>query len=309
MNVLVTGGAGTLGQNIIKHFSHRFGAIHVVDNFVTSTRESLSNHKNVTIHEGSVADFSFLEKTFMESKPHLVFHLAASYKDPTDWSEDIDTNVHGMSNVVRLSIEQKVAKLVNVQTVLSYGRPKQIPISESAPYSPESSYAITKSAAEQILAMSGLPYLSLRLGNVISPGLAIGPIPTFYQRISEGIASSVTDSVRDFLDIRDFIDFLDIALFGKGAQGVFNVSSGVGVSILDIYRIIASLLKSELVPNLVEVDKDDIPTIVLDPSKACRELGWKAKVPLHESVEMCLESYRLRGGVGQIYSHLRGGQR
>lgn len=309
MTTLVTGGAGTLGSNIIRHISDQNESIHVVDNFSTGSKKSLNGLPNVTIHDGSVGDFEFMEKVFKKAKPRLVIHLAASYRDPDDWQQDIQTNVQGMSNTLKLSMHHGVKKFINVQTVLCYGRPTELPIPESAPTAPESSYAITKTAAEQLLILSGVPFLSIRLGSVISPGLAIGPIPTFYQRIKAGLTSKVTSSVRDFLDIQDFLAFLDIALAREEAQGIFNVSSGVGIPISEIYRIVAAALKSDMEPTITEVGKDDIPAIVLDPTKARELLGWKSKVPLEESINRCIQDYDLTGGVQEVFSHLRGDNR
>jgi UDP-glucose 4-epimerase len=110
--------------------------------------------------------------------------------------------------------------------------------------------------------------------------------------------------VRDFLDIEDFLDALDLVL-GKGSPaGVFNISSGRGVSMLEIHDAMAHLLGKATSPEVLEPQADDIPEIVLDPSLTTRALGWIAKVPLRESLNKCVDSYK-RDGIGEIYTHLR----
>jgi UDP-glucose 4-epimerase len=306
MKLLITGGSGTLGKQIIQNYSKKFIEIHVLDNFATSSSDSLSEIKGVQVHEGSVSSISDVENVFGICKPTHVIHLAASYKDPNDWQEDILTNVLGMANVIRFSEKHKVEKFINVQTVLCYGRPAKIPISVDSPLNPESSYAITKVAAENLLRASSLSYASLRLGNVVAPGLSIGPIPNFYKNITAGEKSKATETIRDFLDIDDFMRALDIVIDGDSPSGVFNISSGKGVSMPEIYKIVEKLLDVDGVLEISETQKDDIPEIVLDPGETKRTLGWQATVPLEDSIKKCLESYK-EHGIGNIYTHLKRG--
>jgi nucleoside-diphosphate-sugar epimerase len=233
-----------------------------------------------------------------------VIHLAASYKNPDDWDEDISTNIVGMINLVREAQTAGIEKFINIQTVLCYGRPNTLPIPVDAPLKPESSYAISKVAAESYLINSNLPFVSLRLGSVISPGLSIGPIPNFFKNILSGLPSRVTKSVRDFLDIDDFLDAFELVINKGSPTGVFNISSGRGVSMLEIYDGMSDLLGGKTAPEILDPQADDIPSIVLDPAEASAVLGWVAKVPLSESLTKCIESYK-RDGIGEIYTHLR----
>lgn len=306
MRLLVTGGAGTLGLQVINHLYSSAQSIHVIDNFATSEVEALSGFPNVVLHEGTVASQEVVDNAFLNSKPTHVIHLAASYKDPSDWHEDISTNISGMANVIKASEENGVRKIVNVQTVLCYGRPEVLPIGIDAPLRPETSYAITKTAAEQFLVSCGLPFASLRLGNVISPGLAIGPIPSFYKKLKNGERVFATRSVRDFLDIQDFLALLELVLIEDSPSGVFNVSSGNGTSMEGIFELVNSYLGGNSQPEIRDPQPDDIPEIILDPSHTFQTLGWQARVQLKDSVDSCLKSYDARG-VGNIYSHLKGG--
>jgi nucleoside-diphosphate-sugar epimerase len=260
--------------------------------------------QKVKIFDGSVASKDLVKSVFKSTNPTHVIHLAASYKNPDDWDEDISTNIVGMINLVREAQTAGIEKFINIQTVLCYGRPDTLPIPVDAPLKPESSYAISKVAAESYLIKSNLPFVSLRLGSVISPGLSIGPIPNFFKNIQSGVVSKVTKSVRDFLDLDDFLRAFDLVLEKGSPIGVFNISSGRGVSMLEIYDGMSDLLGGEAVPEILDPQADDIPAIVLDPTEASAALGWVAKVPLRESLDKCIESYK-RDGIGETYTHLR----
>jgi len=304
VRLLVTGGAGTLGKHIIRHMYGLAESISVIDNFATSDSSSIASLDKVKIFEGSVASQDLVMAAFKDSNPTHIIHLAASYKNPDDWEEDVATNILGMINLVRECQSGGIEKFVNIQTVLCYGRPDALPISEDAALKPESSYAISKVAAELFLINSTVPYVSLRLGSVISPGLSIGPIPNFFKNLMAGVPSKVTRSVRDFLDLEDFLDAFDLVLGKDSPEGVFNISSGRGVSMLEIHDAMSDLLGKETSPEVLDPKADDIPEIVLDPAGANTALGWVAKVPLRESLNKCIESYK-RDGVGEIYTHLR----
>lgn len=304
MRLLVTGGAGTLGTHVIRHLYDLAESISVIDNFATSDRSSLDDLQKVKIFEGSVSSKDLVTSVFQSSNPTHVIHLAASYKNPDDWDEDVSTNIVGMINLVREAETAGIEKFVNIQTVLCYGRPNTLPIPVDAPLKPESSYAISKVAAESFLINSKLPFVSLRLGSVISPGLSIGPIPNFFKNIQSGVASKVTKSVRDFLDLDDFLAAFDLVLDKSSPTGVFNISSGQGVSMLEIHDGMSELLGVDTVPEILDPQADDIPAIVLDPSDAGAVLGWVAKVSLLDSLSKCIESFK-RDGIGEIYTHLR----
>jgi len=304
MRLLVTGGAGTLGTHLIRHLYDLTESVSVIDNFATSDRSQLDDLQKVKIFDGSVASKDLVKSVFKSTNPTHVIHLAASYKNPDDWDEDISTNIVGMINLVREAQTAGIEKFINIQTVLCYGRPDTLPIPVDAPLKPESSYAISKVAAESYLIKSNLPFVSLRLGSVISPGLSIGPIPNFFKNIQSGVVSKVTKSVRDFLDLDDFLRAFDLVLEKGSPIGVFNISSGRGVSMLEIYDGMSDLLGGEAVPEILDPQADDIPAIVLDPTEASAALGWVAKVPLRESLDKCIESYK-RDGIGETYTHLR----
>ena len=303
--ILITGGAGSLGTNLVEHLLPRGHQILVLDNFATGKRGVLPDLEGLTSVEGSVTDESLLETLLTEFSPEIVIHSAASYKDPTDWLTDIDTNVRGSAVVSRAAERHSVKRLINFQTALCYGIPEIIPIPIDHACRPFTSYGISKTAGEQFILRSNVPSVSIRLANVTAPRLAIGPIPTFYQRLSTGKSCFCSDTVRDFLDIDDFLDFIDLALDPTGPSGVFNLSTGIGHSIKEIFE---GALKHLGLPPTTEVpivpaQPDDVPCVILDPSETTKAFGWTARVSFDIMLSKMFTWYD-EHGVTDLYSHL-----
>ena len=308
MRLLITGGAGCLGANLIDHYSDQNGiSIAVLDNFATGHRASLPEEgERLTVREGSVADRSTVDQLFDEFKPTHVIHSAAAYKDPDDWAEDSQTNVQGSVYVAEASLRHDVKRLVNFQTALCYGRPAAVPIPVSAPVAPFTSYGISKTAGEQYILMSELKAVSLRLANITGPRLSIGPIPTFYTRLKEGKSCFCSDTVRDFMDMDDFLSIMDCVLRDDAPTGVYNVSTGEGKTIKDVFDQVVDYLGislSEDVP-IVPPGDDDVPAVVLDPAETEKAFDWKAKVSFEETINKMLRWYD-EHGVKEVYAHLK----
>ena len=88
MKILITGGAGCLGSNLIEHFLPKNIEICVIDNFATGKRESIPEQPGLKVIEGSIANADLVNKVFLDFMPTHVIHSAASYKDPNNWIED-----------------------------------------------------------------------------------------------------------------------------------------------------------------------------------------------------------------------------
>jgi Nucleoside-diphosphate-sugar epimerases len=307
MRILITGGAGCLGSNLTERYLEAGHAVCILDNFATGQRGSLPEaHPLMTVVEGSVYDRPLVDRVFGDFAPTHVIHSAAAYKDPDNWIEDTRTNVEGTIHVVEAARTARVRRFVNYHTALGYGRPDSLPIPVSAPARPFTSYGISKQAAEHYLAISGLPYVSLRLANITGPRLAIGPIPTFYTRLKAGKGCFCSKTVRDFIDMDDFFTVMDLVMKDGAPTGMFNVSTGTGHTIKEIFDIVVDHLGitlSEPVPE-VEPGADDVPAVVLDPSETVRAFGWQPRYSFEETVRRMLAWYD-RHGVTAIYSHLK----
>jgi nucleoside-diphosphate-sugar epimerase len=305
VRILITGGAGCLGANIVDHLLPARHEILVIDNFATGHRGALPVTPLVTIIDGSIAQQALVDRCFADFAPQWVIHSAAAYKDPSNWREDVHTNVLGTINVVDAARRTGVKRFINFQTALCYGRPQQVPIPIDHALAPFTSYGISKTAGEQYLALSGLSFVSLRLANVTGPRLAIGPIPTFYKRLKSGQKCFCSGTVRDFLDHSDFLALINCVLDENAPIGVFNASTGEGHTIQEVFDVVADHLAVTL-PEPVPVvppAADDVPSVVLDASVTEQAFGWKAKISFRESIVRTLRWYD-EHGVGAIFSHL-----
>ena len=305
MRILITGGAGCLGSNLLEHWLPQGHQLLVLDNFATGKRELVPEVEGLTLVEGSVADHETVDGCFARFAPEVVIHSAASYKDPDDWAEDTRTNVLGSAHVAKAAAAHGVRRVVNFQTALCYGRPRELPIPVDHPSAPFTSYGITKTAGEQFLLLSGVPTLSLRLANVTGPRLAIGPIPTFYKRLKAGQSCFCSDTARDFLDMQDFLRFMDLAIVDGAPSGVFNLSTGEPHTIREIFDIVADHLglgRPEV--PVVPAGADDVPVVALDASATLAAFGWQPQVAFEDIIRRQLAWYDAHG-VTDVYSHLK----
>ncbi len=242
----------------------------------------------------------------------VVVHAAASYKDPDDWEEDIETNAKGTINIVRASQEANVKRIVYFQTALTYGlSPVEQPITLNSPlFSGKSeggsSYAISKTTAEQYIELSGLDFLSFRLANAYGPRNLSGPLPTFYHRLTEGKPCFVMDTRRDFIFVDDLVNVVMGALDGKGSRGYYHISTGTDYSIKELFDSTLKALEITLEEEVAvkERGKDDVYTILIDPSKTEEDFGWSADTPLEEGIRRSIEWYKSHG-ITQTYTHLK----
>jgi len=303
--ILITGGAGCLGSSLLERFLPQGHACMVIDNFATGHRQVVPEGvAGLTVIEGSIADADLVDRCFSTFRPTHVIQSAAAYKDPANWAEDAVTNVVGAIHVAKAAEAHGVRRLVNFQTALTFGLADTVPIPVTAPSRPFTSYGISKTAGEQYMLMCKVPSVSLRLANVTGPRLAIGPIPTFYTRLKAGKPCFCSATKRDFLDMSDFLSVVDIVMADDAPTGVFNVSTGEGKWIKDVFDAVADYLdvRPGDVP-IVPLGDDDVAEVVLDPTETERRLGWKAKLDFAETIRRTLEWYDAHG-VSAIHSHL-----
>ena len=308
MNILITGGAGFIGSHLAEQLLARGDHLWVIDNFATGRRDNLKPHAHLTLVEGTIADANLVQNAFQYARPNLVIHAAASYKDPENWVEDVHTNVLGTANVVRAAQKAQVKRFIYFQTALCYGlKPKEQPITLAHPIcSTGSSYAISKTAAEQYVELSGLDFISFRLANAYGPRNLSGPLPTFYQRLTTGKPCFVMDTRRDFIFIDDLVACVMKAVDGKGSKGPYHISSGGDFAIKELFDETVKALGIKLDKD-VEVRPrlpDDTFTILLDPSKTQRDFAWQASTPLTIGVHKAIEYYQAHG-INQTFTHLR----
>jgi UDP-glucose 4-epimerase len=308
VKVLITGGAGFIGSHLADRLLLRGDQVLVIDNFATGRRDNLRPQAGLRLVEGTIADAARVEEAFASFQPECVVHAAASYKDPADWSEDARTNVVGTGHVVRAAESARVRRLLYLQTALCYGlHPLEQPITLSHPVRPEgSSYAISKTAGEQYVFLSGLDCLSFRLANAYGPRNLSGPLPTFFHRLSGGKKCFVMNTRRDFIFVSDLVEVLVRALDGAGKRGAYHISSGADYAIQELYDATVAALgisPAEAV-EVRERNPDDVFSILLDPSRTHEDFAWRVSTSLAEGVRQAVAYYRAFG-ISQTYTHLQ----
>jgi UDP-glucose 4-epimerase len=307
MKVLVTGGSGLVGSTVIDLLLARGDEVVAIDNFATGRRDNLKLHPCLRLVEDSISDAQTVDRLIGDFRPDIVVHTAASYKDPDDWHSDALTNCVGTANVARSCKDYKVARLIYFQTALCYGtKPREQPITLDHPLEPvNSSYAISKTAGEHYIQYSGLDWVTFRLANVIGPRSVSGPLPIFFERLSQGKRCFVTAARRDFVFVHDLARAVLQAADGIGS-GTYHFSSGRDVAIKDLYDevVLAMKLNDYPEPEIRPLGRDDAPTILLDPSRTLRDFGEIGFTPLNEIVAQTVAYYRDHGVQGG-YTHLR----
>jgi UDP-glucose 4-epimerase len=311
VKVLITGGSGFIGSHLADRLLADGHEVLVVDNYATGRRDNLEERDGLTIVEETIEDGAAVDRIWSDFGPDFVVHAAASYKDPDAWGPDVSTNALGTVNVVRASQAAGVDRILYFQTALCYGTtPIEQPVTLDHPILPDSSYAISKTAGEQYIAMSGLDWVSFRLANAYGPRNISGPLPTFYHRLTEGKPVFVMDTRRDFIYVDDLVDVVTQAVVDGTGHGAYHISSGSDFSIKELFDATIEALPEVSLDEEVEVrpkGEDDAYTILLDPSRVRDDFGWEPKTPLAEGVRRAIDYYRERG-IEQTFTHLRVGE-
>ncbi|TAK22310.1 MAG: NAD-dependent epimerase/dehydratase family protein [Chloroflexota bacterium] len=308
MKALITGGAGFIGSHLADRLLDRGDEVLVIDNYATGRRDNLKPRSGLTIVENTIADGQVVDDAIGSFGPDIVVHAAASYKDPDNWAEDSRANVLGTANVVRACMKRGVGRIIYFQTALCYGlQPIERPITLNHPLHPEaSSYAISKTAGEQYIRLSGLNWLSFRLANAYGPRNLSGPLPTFFQRLTSNRPCFVMDTRRDFIYVHDLVDCVLRAIAKSALNGAYHISSGADFSINELFDAALKALNITL-EKPVEVrprGADDAFTILLDPSRTITDLGWRPTTSLTDGVAAAIAYYR-EYGIAETYTHLR----
>jgi len=326
MNILITGAAGFIASHLIEALLPKCDFLVGIDNLETGRSQNLSavlESRNFfyAFCDISVSE-SLFESIFKLADWDVVIHCAASYKNPKNWVRDVEVNCLGTTNLLELCRKQKALKrLIYLQTSLCYGlSPDSLcyglspdsPIKISSPISPApNSYAITKTCAEQMIAMSGIPFVSFRLANCYGPRNLSGPIPIFFKNIVNGKVSHIVNTRRDFVYIEDLVKLIVRSVQGEGNKNYYHISTGRDYSILEIHQVMLSILGDGKYPGpspigkVVEKNSGDVATLLLDPSETKEDFpGWKADTSLEIGLESAIEWYKTNE-INETYSHLR----
>lgn len=307
MKVFVTGGSGLVGSTIIDLLLARGDEVLAIDNFATGRRDNLKPQPRLQLIEDSIVEERVVDGLIGDFRPDVVVHTAASYKNPDDWQGDALTNCAGSANIARSCKDHKVGRLIYFQTALCYGtKPVEQPITLNHPLNPvNSSYAISKTAGEQYIQLSGVDWVTFRLANIVGPRNVSGPLPIFFDRLSHAKRCFVTEARRDFVFVRDLAQTVLRAASGTGT-GTYHFSSGRDVAVSELYDAVvrAMQLNHYPEPEIRPLGADEAPTILLDPSRTFRDFGQIEFTPFDEIVAETVAYYRQHGVQGG-YTHLR----
>jgi len=307
MKVLISGGLGQIGSHVAEMLLERGDQVVVIDNLATGRVEHLVEHPQLRVVIDTISNLDLLYGLMEEFKPDAVVHAACSYKDPDDWYNDTLTNCVGGAILVDAAKKYGVKRFIYFQTALCYGlKPQEQPITLNHPRKPEgSSYAISKTANELYIELSGIDFVTFRLANVVGPRNVAGPLPIFYQRLKDGKQCFVTKSRRDFVFVKDLAKTVIQACDGAG-HGAYHFSSGTDVSVLELYDAVVKAMgfTEYPKPEVRDLAPDDVFSILLDPSKTFADFGQIEFTPIETTVAEAIRYYQQHGTLGE-YTHLR----
>jgi len=307
MRVFISGVAGQVGSHTADALLARGDQVLGIDNFATGRRVNLPEHGNFQFSEGTIANREQVLDLLKQFDPNAIVHAAASYKDPDNWVEDVATNVAGAVSLIDAARTVGVSRFIYYQTALVYGvKPLTNPITLDHPrFVANSSYSISKGAAEDYLQLSGIDSVVFRLANVIGDRCVSGPLPIFYQRLKDGKKCFVTKSRRDFVYVGDLVGATLQALDGRGL-GAYHFSSGSDFPIMDLYEGVAKALGLDPIPEVEVKDlgEDDASSILLDPTRTVEDFRGITFTSLQETINRAISYYEKFGTEGE-FTHLR----
>jgi UDP-glucose 4-epimerase len=227
-----------------------------------------------------------------------VYHLVSTTFPSTasqDPKRDVRENLIGTLQLLEVMIEEGVTRLLFLSSGGTvYGIPETIPISESHPLRPISSYGITKVAIEHNLEMfrrtKGLSPIIIRASNPFGPRQAHtgvqGVVATFLNRIANNEAIEVWGDgsvVRDYIDVRDLARLCVVAGTSQ-REGVYNAGSSKGTSLVELLTVMEQVTGRDVVAGFKPASSTDVPVSILDCTAAERDFGWKASRNLDEGL-------------------------
>jgi UDP-glucose 4-epimerase len=292
---LLVGGNGFIGSHLADALLERGWRVAILDRAMERYRKPLSRVEYLI---GSYADDELLAKALQGVT--TVFHLASTTLPKTSNDNpvyDIDSNVIGSVKLLEACVKMSVRKCVFLSTGgIIYGRPTVLPVNESHATDPDCSYGITKLAIEKYLALFnklyGLDYVILRPSNPYGPRQdplgAQGVIAVFLGKLLAGEPIEIWGDgsiVRDYVHVRDLAEGICAAAVRPTSSRIFNLGMGVGYSLRELCAHIETVVGRSLDVRYGPGRTFDVPTIVLDVSKAIAELGWAPTISLDVGIE------------------------
>jgi UDP-glucose 4-epimerase len=305
-SVLVTGGAGFIGSNLVHALLERGVEVRVLDNLSSGHLANLADVRDrITFVEGDIRDRPMLT-TLCEGVDYILHQAAVpsvprSVKDP--WTSN-DANVTGTLNVFLAARDAGVRRVVAASSSSVYGESKVLPKHEGMRPAPISPYAITKYVAELYGAVFketfGMEIVCLRYFNVFGPrqdpqGAYAAVIPRFIESIREGISPTIFGDgtqTRDFCFIENVIQANLLACEAPDAAGrAFNVGCGSRITLLDLVEAINEELGTQIAPEFGPTRAGDVQHSLASIEDAESILGYTPAVQFREGLRKTVAWY------------------
>ncbi len=298
--ILVTGGAGFIGSVLVSRLSGRGERVRVLDDFSTGKRERVAELPLVDVFEGDIQDPEAVRSALVGVD--RVVHLAAVASVPHAEREPeaaTRVNVAGTLVVLGESRRAGVKSLVYASSCSVYGDAGEDAIGETTPQHPISAYAATKLAGERHVLLyhrtGGPPAIALRFFNIYGPGQSLdspysGVIVRFAAAALSGGRPHIYgdgEQTRDFLSVADVARAVMRALEAAGGAAggeVFNIGSGRGTTVNDIWRHVAAAAAVTRSPQFYPPRPGDPRNARARTDKAAEMLGFRTRIELAEGI-------------------------
>ena len=304
--ILVTGGAGFIGCNIVRALlaDERVERVRVLDNLSTGTRKNIEpflDHPKFEFEWGDIREYSTCIDVCQDMD--LVCHQAALGSVPRSIKYPVTTNnvnITGTLNIFTAAKEANIPRVVYAASSSTYGDSKELPKREENIGTPISPYSVTKLVNELYARVYGqlydIEFIGLRYFNVFGPhqdpkGAYAAVIPLFLQAAIEGRGPTIFgdgEQSRDFTYVDNVVAANQLALFTKRPEAVnqvFNVACGVQTSLNTLWDYVNDICFTDIAPSYGPTRKGDVKHSLADISKAEKLLGYAPLVDLKAGLE------------------------
>jgi nucleoside-diphosphate-sugar epimerase len=302
--VLVTGGAGFIGSNLVRALLERGEDVRVLDNFSTGSRANLEG-LDIEVVEGELRSYERVHNAVRGVD--VVFHLGAMGSVPRSVQDPLTStavNVEGTMNVLLAARDEGVRRVVFSSSTSVYGSTRTMPTTEDTPPDPISPYGVAKLAAERYCVSFSRVYDSfesvvLRYFNVFGPRQSpfsqyAAVVPLFVTAIARGEPITIFgdgEQSRDFTYVENVVDATLRAAEAEGASGrMFNIASGSPVSVNRVAEVVGEILGKPVERVFAPPRAGDIRDSWADITAARDVLGWQPRVSIEEGLRRTVES-------------------
>ena len=301
MKFAVTGGAGFVGNNIVKLLVSKGHNIVVIDNLHTGKKENLQEIiEEIEFHNIDIRSFSKLESILKNVDG--IFHQAAltivqeSFQKEKEY---FDVNVKGTENIFKIAKKFK-KKVVYASSSSIYGDTKEIPIKENFERKPINPYGQTK-LEDEFLAekytKEGVSIIGLRYFNIFGKGQTgsyAGVITQFIRKLKENkppIIFGDGSQIRDFIHVSDIAKANLSAMLSETNSGFFNIGTGIPVKIKDLAKIMIKIYEKDFEPIFQNALEGDVKKSQANTELAEKMINWKSEIELEEGLKEFVNKY------------------